>query len=131
MKPQARFASLFVLVFIFGNFLSAQERRQGGRPPVRKHTITERGELNLIPADDRLPYDQQKKFIKSKTELKVESNAIPEHKVGTFPSGRNPNKITEQAFKFSLPINPKPTKEPIPLHNDTGRGPPNTPLVSP
>ena len=78
MKTKARFASFFVLVFIFGNFLSAQERRQGGRPPVRKHTITERGELNLIPADDRLPYDQQTKFIKSKSELKVESNAIPD-----------------------------------------------------
>ena len=55
MKTKARFISFFVLVFIFGNFLSAQERRQGERPPIRKHTITERGELKLIPADDRLP----------------------------------------------------------------------------
>ena len=128
MKFKACFASFFLSFLIYGNILSGQERRQGGRPPVRKHTITERGDLNLIPADDKLPYKQEANFRKSKTELRVESNAIPEHKVGTFPSGRNPNKITEQAFKFSLPLNPKPAKEPIPLHNDTGRGPPNTPF---
>jgi hypothetical protein len=110
MKPKARFASFMLSIFLFGNFVGAQERRQGGRPPVRKHTITEREDLNLIPADDKLPYKQEANFKKSKTERLVESNAIPEHKVGTFPSGRNPNKITEQAFKFSLPLNPKPAK---------------------
>ena len=128
MKYKTRFLSFFLFVFISGNFLAGQERRQGGRPPVRKHTITERGDLNLTPADDKLPFKQEANFKKSKTERLVESNAIPEHKVGTFPSGRNPNKITEQAFKFSLPLIPKPAKHPIPLHNDTGRGPPNTPF---
>ena len=128
MKLKANFSSLILLIFLFESFVWAQERRQVGRPPVRKHTITERGNLNLIPADDKLPYKQEAKFKKSKTERLVESNAIPEHKVGTFPSGRNPNKITEQEFKFSLPLNPKPAREPIPLHNDSGRGPPNTPF---
>ena len=101
MKFKARFVSFFLSFLIFVNILSGQERRQGGRPPVRKHTITEKGELKLIPADDKLPFKQEANFRKSKTELLVESNAIPEHKVGTFPNGRNPNKITEQAFKFS------------------------------
>ena len=36
--------------------------------------------------------------------------------------------IREQALKFTLPLNPKPAKQPIPLHNDSGRGPPNTPF---
>ena len=128
MKSKVRFVSLFLLFLMFVNILSAQARRQGGRPPVRKHTITEKGELKLIPADDKLPFKQEAKFKKSKTERLVESNAIPLHKVGTFPNGRNPNKIIEQSFRFSLPLNPKPLKEPIPLHNDTGRGPPNTPF---
>ena len=128
MKLKDGFTSFILLIFLFGNFVWAQERRQGGRPPVRKHTVTEIGELVLNPADDKLSYKQQAKFKRLSTELVVESNAIPQHKVGTFPSGRNPNKITEQAFKFSLPLDPKPAKEPIPLHNDSGRGPPNTPF---
>ena len=128
MKFTARFASLFLIIILDGNLVWAQERRPGGRPPVRKHTVTEKGVLTLIPAEDKLPYKQQKKFTESKSELQVESNAIPRHKIGKFPSARNPNKVREQSFKFSLPLDPKPAKEPIPLHNDSGRGPPNTPF---
>ena len=67
MKLKANFSSLILLIFLFESFVWAQERRQVGRPPVRKHTITERGNLNLIPADDKLPYTQEAKFKKSKT----------------------------------------------------------------
>ena len=117
-----------VIIFSLNQFLLAQERRPRNRPPIRKHTITESGELKLIPANEKLPFKQHKNFKISKSDIEIESNAIPEHKVGAFPSTRNPNNISEQAFKFSLPLNPKPAKEPIPLHNDTGRGPPNTPF---
>jgi hypothetical protein len=124
--------TLHILILFSGFLLSgnliAQRDGQGGRPPVRKHTITERGELKTIPADDKLSFKQVNKFKKSKEELKVEANGIPKHRVGRFPSNHNPNKISEQAFNFTLPLNPKASNEPIPLHNDTGRGPPNTPF---
>ena len=52
---------------------------------MRKHTITKSGELKLIPSGDTLPFKSLTEFKKSKSEMTVESNAIPEHKVGAFP----------------------------------------------
>jgi hypothetical protein len=106
----------------------AQQRTPGGRPPARKHTIIESVELKTIPAEETLLYEQIKKFKKSNKERKIEANGIPEHKVGRFPSRHNPNEIREQTHQFSLPIRPEPSTQPIPLHNETVRGPPNTPF---
>ena len=107
--------------------LSEAQQRQTGVLP-RKHTITESVELKTIPAEETLLFEQIKKFKKSKKERKVEANGIPEHKVGRFPSRHNPNEIREQTHQFSLPIRPEPSNQPIPLQNETVRGPPNTPF---
>ena len=37
----------------------------------------------------------------------IVSNAIPAHKVGEFPNPGNPNTISEQNKKYSIPLNPK------------------------
>ena len=126
--PTKFFSLLCLTTSIFVFELFSQNGNPGRRPPMREHTITTSGELKLIPSGDKLPFKSLTKFKKSKSELTVESNAIPEHKVGAFPSRGNPNKIREQALKFTLPLNPTPAKEPIPLHNESGRGPPNTPF---
>ncbi|HCY57476.1 MAG TPA: hypothetical protein DHU78_01300 [Opitutae bacterium] len=68
------------------------------------------------------------KFKESNKEIKVEANGIPKHKVGQFPSRHNPNSVEEQAHDFSIPTNQKPARQPISLHNESGRGPPNTPF---
>ncbi len=128
MGIKITFLAFYALIFLLAHYLSGQQRGPTDRPPVRKHTVTASGELKLIPADDALPYKTLRKFRNSDSERLIESNGIPEHKVGVFPNARNPNKISEQALKFSLPLDPRPAREPIPLHNDTGRGPPNTPF---
>ena len=110
------------------NHLVAQQREQRGRPPVRKHTITEKGDLKLNPAIQKLSLKNISKFEESKKEIKVEANGIPKHKVGQFPSRHNPNSVEEQAHYFSIPTNQKPARQPISLHNESGRGPPNTPF---
>ena len=118
------FCSILNLV----NHLVAQQREQRGRPPIRKHTITERGDLKLNPAIQKLSPKNMSKFKESNKEIKVEANGIPKHKVGQFPSRHNPNSVEEQAHDFSIPTNQKPTRQPISLHNESGRGPPNTPF---
>ena len=127
-SPTKFFSLLCLTASIFVFELFSQNGNPGRRPPMREHTTTKSGELKLIPSVDKLPFKPLTKFKKSKSERTVESNAIPEHKVGAFPSRGNPNKVREQALKFTLPLNPTPAKEPIPLHNDSGRGPPNTPF---
>jgi hypothetical protein len=68
------------------------------------------------------------KFKELKKEIKVEANGIPKHKVGRFPSRHNPNSVEEQDHDFSIPTNQKPASQPISLHNESTRGPPNTPF---
>jgi hypothetical protein len=120
---------LSFLTFLFLGFqVVAQQRGAGGRPPVRKHTITESGDLKLNPAVQKLSQKSVSKFKELKKEIKVEANGIPKHKVGRFPSRHNPNSVEEQTHNFSIPTNQKPARQPISLHNESGRGPPNTPF---
>ncbi|MBT3540810.1 MAG: YHYH protein, partial [Opitutae bacterium] len=117
------------LTFLFLGFqVVAQQRGAGGRPPVRKHTITESGDLKLNPAVQKLSQKSVSKFKELKKEIKVEANGIPKHKVGRFPSRHNPNSVEEQTHNFSIPTNQKSANQPIPLHNESGWGPPNTPF---
>ena len=120
---------LSFLTFLFLEFqVVAQQRGAGGRPPVRKHTITESGDLKLNPAVQKLSQKSVSKFKELKKEIKVEANGIPKHKVGRFPSRHNPNSVEEQTHNFSIPTNQKSANQPIPLHNESDRGPPNTPF---
>ena len=120
---------LSFLTFLFLGFqVVAQQRVAGGRPPVRKHTITESGDLKLNPAVQKLSQKSVSKFKELKKEIKVEANGIPKHKVGRFPSRHNPNSVEEQTHNFSIPTNQKSANQPIPLHNESGRGPPNNPF---
>ncbi len=116
--------SIFALFITSGIFA----QQTGGRPPVRKHTVIKRGVLKTLPSDQKPGLKNQSEFKKSKKELEVKANGIPIHGVGQFPNRYNPNSIKEQNYNFSLSLNQTPATEPIPLHNDTSRGPPNIPF---
>ena len=128
MKKNIPWIPSFLIVLFFACQLNAQPRGPGGRPPVRKHTVTESGDLKLNPAVQKLSQKSVSKFKELKKEIKVEANGIPKHKVGRFPSRHNPNSVEEQTHNFSIPTNQKPASQPISLHNESGRGPPNTPF---
>ena len=105
--------------------LCPSDRNRGTQADVLRFASIrspKRAELKTIPAVDELLFKQVKKFKAMKNERKVDANGIPEHKVGRFPSRHNPNEVREQSYEFSLPLNPKPAREPIPLHNDTRGG---------
>ena len=104
------------------------QRQRPGPPPMRKHSVTQKKTWSPIPATETLRFESRQGFEKDRRQLNVTANGIPEHKVGRFPNRGNPHTIGEQAYAFSIPVKPKPAQEPVPLHNDTGRGPPNTPF---
>ena len=99
-----------------------------GRPPMRKHSVTESGEWKPVPATESLRSDSRHEIKRGAKEISVNANGIPEHKVGRFPNRSNPHTIWAQRHNFKIPTNQKPSGKSIPLHNDTGRGPPNTPF---
>lgn len=116
-----------LLILLSCTLLSAQPRPDGP-PRLREHTATEAREWQPLPANETLPYESRPEFQRTEGELKVQANAIPQHTVGPFPNRRNPHTIREQKLAFNLPLSPVPLKEPIPLHNESGRGAPNTPF---
>ena len=128
MRTQTTCILSFLIFLFFACQVVGQQRGPGGRPPVRKHTVTESGDLKLNPAVEKLSQKSVSKFNEFKKEIKVEANGIPKHKVGRFPSRHNPNSVEEQVHNFSIPTNQIPASQPIPLHNESVRGPPNTPF---
>ncbi len=118
----------FLLLFLVSVLnLSAQPSGIGQRS-LRQHTRIESRVWEPIQTNEKLIFEKVSEFKKSKRELKVKANGIPDHQVGRFPNAQNPNFIKVQNHEFSLPLNPRPLKEPIPLHNETVRGPPNIPF---
>jgi hypothetical protein len=45
----------------------------------------------------------------------IESNGIPDHTPGQFPNRGNPNAISEQKYRFEMPVKPVAATEPVPL----------------
>ena len=84
-------------------FVSSQ-----GPPPMRKHTTTRAGKVQLQPANKKPGAANEVSITKVGDVRKVKSNAIPAHLVGAFPNRGNPNSIRPQALQIELPANPKP-----------------------
>ena len=102
-----------------------------GPPPMRRHTVTEAGKLNLTPADRRPPERNRVVIEKKGTKRVVSSNAIPVHNVGRFPNRGNPNEIRPQALQIELPADPQPAPVITFIHHQAGerdRHPPGPPL---
>jgi hypothetical protein len=123
LKPLGIFITMIPVFYS----LSAQQPGRG-RPPMRKHTITQKKEWQPVPATKTPRFESKSAFQKRLKEIKVEANGIPWHKVGQFPNRGNPHTISEQTYNFEVRTDQKPNRKITPLHNDSGFGPPNTPF---
>ena len=70
---------------------------------------------------DREPPAPSRVTIKVVGEKRViEANGVPDHKVAPFPNRGNPHEITEQSYRFEVPLKPVPATGPAPAR---GAGP--------
>lgn len=106
---------VFVVLVLTHTFALAQGPG-GGPPPMRKHTATEAQPLKLVPADQRPPKRNKENTSERGDVRTIESNGIPEHRVGKFPNRGNPHEIEEQPYRFEIPADPKATAEIAPVH---------------
>ncbi len=72
----------------------------------RIHTATRSQPLTLVPAGQEAGSNQVSIRIEGARRI-VESNGIPDHAVGRFPNGGNPNQIRAQAYRFEMPVAPR------------------------
>ena len=95
-------------------------------PQSRKHTANKSKKVSTIRANKSLKIESKHSFQVQGDNLKIIANGIPSHKVGSFPNGRNPSRITAQNYSFTLTskpqINPKATSM------SGGFGAPNIPF---
>lgn len=109
--------SLLTVAFLLAEELPAQ--RPGppgfGPPPGgpggrqgRMHTENESKPLNLVPANRNPPARTEVSITKQADGVRIESNGIPNHKVGRFPNKDNPNEIREQDYDVVIPDDPEP-----------------------
>lgn len=109
--------SLLLCALPFAGVLIAQGPGPGGPGgrPLRKHTATEARPINLVPATEKAPGENQVAIGEKENARTLSSNAIPDHLVGPFPNRGNPHEIAPQAFSFEVPAKPEVAAEITPL----------------
>ena len=91
-----------------------------GPPPPRTHTVTQKGELTLRPANQRPPAENRVSIEVQGDHRVLTANGIPAHAVGQFPGRGNPNRITEQRHRVRLPLEPQVNETPTPFRHTFG-----------
>ena len=109
MKTRSMTPLLILSLSLAGVTLLAQSRDRGGdRPPMRRnHTANQAKTVTYLPAKFDAPAESKITITLTDTKRIIESNVMPDHKIGKFPNAGNPNSPTEQQFKVTLPLNPE------------------------
>ncbi len=90
-----------------------------GRRPARQHTMTQKGELRLVPATEAPPSERKVTITVEGHQRVIRANGVPNHKTGRFPNPGNPNPVRGQSYAYRIPASPKPAAEisPLGMHN--------------
>ncbi|WP_145290547.1 hypothetical protein [Pirellulimonas nuda] len=65
-----------------------------GRPPARRHTVTQAGELRLAPSTEAPLAASRVSIVVEGGQRVIRANGLPEHNTGRFPGRGNPNPIS-------------------------------------
>lgn len=79
------------------------------------HNATQRTEVSLVPATEAPPAAGRVSIRSEGDQRIVESNGLPDHTTGRFPNADNPNGITVQTYRFTIPLKPTVAASPTPL----------------
>ncbi|MGJ8633070.1 MAG: YHYH protein [Luteolibacter sp.] len=95
------------------------QRRPGG-PGQREHLQNEAKPLDLLPATEEPPAENQVEIKIEGDSRIISTNNIPDHLTGKFPNAGNPNKISAQDYEFKLPLNPEASAKSTPARKVVG-----------
>ena len=89
-------------------FLTLPTILNSAPPPPRKHNTNQIfSSQNEYPADVSLSIPSEVSInVIDKLRI-IESNGIPNHKVGKFPNPGNPHSIKPQKYNLRIPLNPQ------------------------
>jgi len=84
-------------------------------PAHPNHSATQRTSVTPVPATEKPPGSSAVRITLTDDRRIITANGLPDHATGRFPNGDNPNQITAQKYRFTLPLHPVVREEPTPL----------------
>lgn len=91
---------------ILAGVVAEGHAQQGGRPPMREHTATSAQSLSLTRSNKSIKGAQVRIAVSGSRRL-IQTNGLPDHKVGSFPNRGNPHRIKAQNKTYEVTTNPK------------------------
>lgn len=82
------------------------------RPNYR---ATRRSNVNLVPATVPAPGNARVSITLEGEKRVIASNGLPDHATGAFPNEDNPNRISAQNYRYTIPAHPTLNERPTPL----------------
>lgn len=83
------------------------------------HSVTQKTGINIVPATEPPPGHNEVTITIEGNQRVVTSNGIPDHPTGRFPNADNPNGLSAQHYRFTMPLKPAIAAQATPL----ARGP--------
>lgn len=81
------------------------------------HSATRKGVVEPVPATVRPSVKSEVSITIEGDRRLIAANGIPDHATGRFPNRDNPNRISPQRYRFSVPLRPVPAARPRPVRN--------------
>lgn len=113
MTPTQMFLTTGLATALIASSVAAQS----GKPPSRKHTATEIGDVTLVPATEFVSPTEVSITVNGDDRI-MTSNGMPAHAIGAFPNAGNPNEVSAQNISYTIDATPELADEPTWLNQE-------------
>ena len=79
------------------------------------HSATRKTAVSIVPATEQPPGRNEVTITIEGDKRVIVANGIPDHPTGRFPNADNPNRISAQHYRLTVPMKPQVAAQPTPL----------------
>lgn len=79
------------------------------------HSATQKTAITIVPANEPPPGRNEVTITIEGNQRVITSNGIPDHTTGRFPNADNPNGVSAQHYRFTVPVKPVVAAQTTPL----------------
>lgn len=79
------------------------------------HSVTQKGVVTPVPANATAPGPSEVKIVIEGDQRIITANGLPDHATGRFPNRDNPNTISAQHYRYTMPAKPVVAAQPTAL----------------
>lgn len=79
------------------------------------HSVTQKGVVTPVPSSQAVTGTSEIKITIEGDKRIITANGLPDHATGRFPNRDNPNAISAQKYRYTVPAKPVAAAQPVPL----------------